>query len=174
MLKRIGRRLTFANLASAAALFVALGGGTALAIGSNTGPAANDSAASCRSGLLTVDAGASAPLCTVGSLTLTGACTVFYGDRAVGQIQIETSTDHAFYASDGGSDGNFNVTDSPGSLAHSGPSTGGWAAGGGSFSVAEAHAAGGHHLGGTAVARARFTTAAGHPKCQFAVDALTS
>ena len=34
MLKRIGRRLTFANLASAAALFVALSGGTALALSS--------------------------------------------------------------------------------------------------------------------------------------------
>jgi hypothetical protein len=174
MLKRIGRRLTFANLASAAALFVALGGGTALAIGSKAGPAANDLAASCSSGVLTLEAGESAPLCTVGSLTISADCTVLFGDRVVGQIQIETSTDHAFYDSDAGSDGDFNAADPPAPLATTSVSVKRWVAGGGSFSVAEALAAGGRHLGGSAVVRARFTTAAGPPKCQFAVDALTS
>ncbi len=174
MLKRFGRRLTFANLASAAALFVALGGGTALAIGSNAAPATNDLAASCSSGVLTLEAEQSAPLCTVGSLTISAHCTVLFSDRVLGEIVVETSSDHAFYASDRGSDGDFNPADPPAPIASTSVSVKRWVAGGGSFSVAEALAAGGRHLGGSAVVRARFTTATGPPKCQFAVDALTS
>ena len=79
MLKRIRGRLTFANLAAAAALFVALGSGTALSLSSDAVPSP-----SIPPGTATPTACSPSPLpspgsnravCTVGSLLVRAVCT---------------------------------------------------------------------------------------------------
>jgi hypothetical protein len=177
MLKRIGRRLTFANLASAAALFVALSGGTALAISSGTDRATVTPASDCSTdGVLALHAPASAVICTVGSLTISADCTASgpdTSDSVSGTVLLSTSTDHAFVDSDP----DFNPDESPLQLAGTTDGNrGGWTVRPTrSFEASESPVAGGRHLGGTIVIRSRFK--AGSPpfaKCQFAVDALTS
>ena len=175
----IRRRLTFANLTSAAALFIALSGGTALALSGSTGKAANVPATACNDRLVVVLVGEpDETVCTSGTLTLTARCVRTSDGYVDAVLLLDTSSDHAFETRTlGGEDimasdpprGLFSVSDALGQ----GPSVNNGESH--TFTASERPAAGGRHLGGTVGIRAIRDDRDGVPvdRCQFAVEALT-
>jgi hypothetical protein len=179
-MRRTFCHLTFANVASAIALFVALSGGTAVALSAHSGPAANDPAAACStSPVLTIHAGdPDQTICAVGPLTLTAHCAQLSERFGLGSLRLTTATTHTFVSLSGFSgDANLGPADPPFSLVFTTDSVGGGGtvhSGDLSFEAAASPAAGGAHLGGTAAVRTHAKSTAPFTRCQFAVDALTS
>src|SRR5256885_1370548 len=114
-MRRTFRHLTFANVASALALFVALSGGTALALSGSNAPPTASATGVCDSGRpLTIRVGApDTPICTVGSLTLLARCIPTGPDETEADLLLDTSTDHAFVASEDEQAGNLKAADPP-------------------------------------------------------------